>query len=125
MIVVLLTGTIMPVFLVITSLSVVFYLALLVFLYRDGCKRRLRGGSAYKVQAASAAETGPLPAVVAGRPSPRRPNSATVLVRFRENTGRGRLKSQATQSGPAEIITLPTLARDNDDVCVVRFIAKG
>ena len=117
MIVVLLTGTIMPVFLVITSLSVVFYLALLVFLYRDGRKRRLRGGSVYKVQAGSAAETGPLPAMVyAGRSSPRRPNSATVLVRFRENTGRGRLKSQATQSGPAEIITLPTLARDNDDV---------
>jgi hypothetical protein len=117
MIVVLWTGTIMPVFLVITSLSVVFYLALLVFLYRDGRKRRPSGGSVYKVQAGSAAETGPLPAMVyAGRPSPRRRNSATVLVRFRENKGRDRLKSQAIQSEPAEVITLPTLARDNDDV---------
>ena len=117
MIVVLLTGTIMPVFLVITSLSVVFYLVLLVFLYRDGRKRRPSGGSVYKVQAgSSAAETGPLPAMVYAGPSPRRRNAATVRVRFRENPGRGRLKSQAIQSEPAEVITLPTFARDNDDV---------
>ena len=116
MIVVLLTGAIMPAFLVITSLSVVSYLAVLVFLYRDGRKRRPSGGSVYKVQAGSAGETGPLPAMVHAGPFPRRRNAAAVLVRFRENTGRGRLKSQAVQSEPAEVITLPTFARDNDAV---------
>ena len=116
MIVVLLTGTIMPAFLVLTSLSLVFYLALLVFLYRNGRKRHPSGGSVYEVQAASAAETGPLPAMVYAGPFPRRRNAATVLVRFAGNTGRGRLKSQAIQSEPAEVITLPTFARDNDDV---------
>jgi len=104
----------MPAFLVITSLSLVFYLALLVFLYREGRKRRPSGGSVYKVQAGSAAES-PLPAMVYAGPSPRRRNAATVLVRFAENSGRGSIKSRASQSEPATVIALPTFARDNDD----------
>jgi hypothetical protein len=115
MIVVLLTGTIMAAFLVITSLSLVFYLALLVFLYRDGRKRRPSGGSVYKVQAGSAAETGPLLAMVYAGPSPHRRNAARVLVRFAENSGRGSIKSRASQSEPATAILSTTLARDNDD----------
>jgi hypothetical protein len=105
----------MPAYLVIASLSVVFYLALLVFLYRDGRERRPSGGSVYKVQAGSAAKTGPLPAMVYAGPSPRRRNAATILVRFAENSGRGSIKSRASQSEPATVITLPTFARDNDD----------
>ena len=105
----------MPAFLIITSLSLVFYLGLLVFLYRDGRKRRPSGRSVYKVQAGSSAEIGALPAMVYAGPSPRRRNAATVLVRFAEGTGRGRLKSRPIQSQPAKVITLTTFARDHDD----------
>jgi len=105
----------MPAFLVITSSSLVFYLALLVFLYQDGRKRRPSGGSVYEVQAGSAGETGPFPAMVYAGPSPRRRNAATVLVRFADNSGRGSIKSRASQSEPATVITPPTFARDNDD----------
>jgi hypothetical protein len=105
----------MPAFLVITSLSLVFYLALLVFLYRDGRKRRPSGGSVYKVQAGSAAETGPLLAMVYAGPSPHRRNAARVLVRFADNSSRGSIKSRASQGAPATVITLPTFAHDNDD----------
>ena len=108
-------GAIMPAFLVITSLSLEFYLGLLVFLYRDGRKRRPSGGSVYKVEAGSVAEIGVLPAMLYAGPSPRRRNAATVLVRFRENTGRGRLTSRPIQSQPTKVIPLPTFARDNDD----------
>jgi|SRR5215469_1919266 len=106
----------MPAFLIITSLSLVFYLGLLVFLYRDGRKRRRpSGGSIYKVQAGSVAQIGALPAMVYAGPSPRRRDAAMVLVRFRENTGRGRLRSRPLQSRPAKVITLTTFARDHDD----------
>ena len=105
----------MPAFLIITSLSLVFYLGLLVFLYRDGRKRHPSGRSVYNVQAGSVAEIGALPAMVYVVPSPGRRNAARVLVRFANNTGRGRLKSRAIQSQPAKVITLTTFARDNDD----------
>ena len=105
----------MPAFLIITSLSLAFYVGLLIFLYRDGRKRRSSRGSVYQVQARSVAELRPLPAMVYARPFPGRRNAATVLVRFAENTGRGSLKSRAIQSEPAKVITLPTFARDNDD----------
>ena len=106
----------MPAFLIITSLSLVFYLALVAFLYRDGRKRRPSGASVYKVQARSAAEIGPLPAMVYAGPSPRRRNAAALVVRFAENPGQGSIKSRARQSEPAEVIPLPTFACDNDDV---------
>ena len=76
-------------FLIITSLSLAFYLGLLVFLYRDGRKRRPSGGSVYKVQAGSVAELGPLPAMVYVVPSRRQQNAPTVLVRFAVNPSRG------------------------------------
>jgi len=101
-------------FLILTSFSLAFYLGLLVVLYRDGRKRHFSRRSVYKVHAASVAELGLLPAVYAG-PSPSRRNAATVLVRFAEDTGRGRLKSRAIQGKPAKVITLPTLAHDSED----------
>ena len=105
----------MPAFLIIASLSLAFYLGLLVFLYRDGRKRRPRVGSVYKVEARSVAELGPLPAMVYAGPSPRRQSAATVLVRFAGDTGYVRLKPQAAQGEPAKVVTLPTFARDNGD----------
>ena len=105
----------MPTFLMIASLSLAFYLGLLVFLYRDGRKRRPRGGSVYKVEARSVAELGPRPAMVYEGPSPRRQRAATVLVRFAGDTGYGRLKPQVAQGEAAKVITLPTLARGNKD----------
>jgi len=102
-------------FLIITSLSLAFYLGLLVFLYRDGRKRRPSRGSVYKVQAGSVAELPPLPTMAYAGLSLRRQNAATVLVRFASNTGRTGLKSQVTQSEPTKVITLPTFTRDNDD----------
>ena len=102
-------------FLIITSLSLAFYLGLLAFLYRDSRKRRSSGGSVYRVEAGSVAELGPFPAMVYAGPRPRRQNAATVLVRFVESSGRGKLKSQVVQGESAKVITLPTLARDNDD----------
>ena len=105
----------MPVFLIITSLSLLFYLGLLVFLYRDGRKRRSGKGSVYKIQAGSVAELSPLPTMVYAGSSSRRRDDATVVVRFLENIGRGRLKSHAIQSQPAKVITLTTFAHNNDD----------
>ena len=105
----------MPVFLIIASLSLAFYLVLLVFLYRDGRKRRPSGGSVYKVQAGSVVELGPLPTMVYAGSSSRRRNAVRVLVRFAANSSHDRLKSKVVQGQAAEIITLPTLARDNDD----------
>ena len=109
------SGAVMLIFLIITSLSLAFYLCLLAFLYRDGRKRRPSGGSVYKVQAGSVTELGPLPAGLYGNPSPRRQNTATVLVRFAVNSGYGRRKRQVGQGEPAKIITLPTLAGDNKE----------
>jgi hypothetical protein len=108
-------GAIMPAFLIIASLSLAFYLVLLVFLYRDGRKRRSGGGSVYKVQPGSVAELGPLPTMVYAGSSPRRRNAARVLVRFAANSSHDRLKSKIVQGKAAEIITVPTLARDNKD----------
>jgi len=103
-------------FLIITSLSLAFYLGLLVFLYRDGSKRPSSGGAVYKIETGSVAELGPLSTTVyAGFPSRRR-NTATVLVRFAANSGRSKLKSQVLQGEAAKVITLPTLARDNKDM---------
>ena len=102
-------------FLIITSLSLAFYLGLLVFLYRDGSKRRPSKGSVHKIQVGSVAELGPLPTMAFAGLSLRRQNAATVLVRFASNTGRTGLKSQVTQSAPTKVITLPTFTRDNDD----------
>ena len=104
-------GAIMPAFLIITSLSLLFYLGLLFFLYRDGRKRRPSGGSVYKVQAGSVAELGPLPTIVYTRPCSRRQNA----VRFAVNSGRGRLTSQVVHRKAAKVVTLPTFARDNKD----------
>ena len=106
----------MPAFLIIASLSVAFYLGLLVFLYRDGRKRRPSGGSVYKVQAGSVAELGPLSTMLYSGASPHRQIASRVLVRLEVNSGHGRLKSQVVQGKAAKVITLPTLARDNDDV---------
>ena len=72
-------GAIMLAFLIITSLSLAFYLGLLVFLYRDGRKRRPSRGSVYKVQAGSVAELPPLPTMVYRRPSSRRQNAVREL----------------------------------------------
>ena len=104
----------MPVFLIIASLSLAFYLVLLVFLYRDGRKRRSGKSSVYRVQAGSVAELGPLQTMVYAGSSTRRQNAAGVLVRFAVNSSHDRLKSKV-QGQAAEIISLPTLARDNDD----------
>ena len=93
----------MPAFLIITSLSLAFYVGLLIFLYRDGRKRRSSRGSVYQVQARSVAELRPLPAMVYARPFPGRRNGATVSLRFSENTGRGSLESRAIQSEPAKV----------------------
>ena len=101
-------------FLIITSLSLPFYLGLLVFLHRDGRKRRPSGGSVYKVQAGSVAQLGALPAIVYGAPSGRRQDTAAVLVRFAGESGRSRRKLQV-HGEPANVITLPTLARNKDD----------
>ena len=105
----------MPVFLIIAILSLAFYLVLLVFLYRDGRKRRSGKGSVYEVQAGSVAELGPLPTMVYAGSSSRRRNASRVLVRFAANSSNDRVKSKVVQGQAAEIITLPTLARDNDD----------
>ena len=109
------SGAVMLGFLIITSLSLAFYLGLLVFLYRDGRNRSPSGGSVYKVQPGSVTELGPLPAGVYGNLSPRRQNTATVLVRFAVNSGYGRKKPQVGPSEPAKVITLPALAGDNED----------
>ena len=116
--VVLLTGAIMPAFLIMTGLSVVFYLALLVFLYRGGRKTapqrrrvslqgagRIRGGNR---SAAGNRLCGPLP------PSAKccyGPGS----VRREHRSRQGKVASHP-ESKPAKVITLPTFARDNDDV---------
>ena len=105
----------MTVFLIIASLSLAFYLVLLVFLYRDGRKRRSGLGSVYKVPAGSVAELGPLPTMVYAGSSSLRRNVARVLVRFALNSGRGRLKSQVVDRKAAKVIILPTFARDNDN----------
>jgi len=105
----------MPAFLVITSLSLAFYLGLLAVLHRDGRKRRVSGGSAFKVRAGSVAELGPLPTTVYAAPSHRRQKAATVLVRLAVNSGRGKLKSQVVQSEPAKVVSLPAPARNHDD----------
>ena len=73
------SGAVMLGFLIITSLSLAFYLGLLFFLYRDGRKRRPSGGSVYKVQAGSVAELPPLPTMVYRRPSSRRQNAVREL----------------------------------------------
>jgi hypothetical protein len=114
----------MSAFLIITSLSLAFYLGLLVVLYYDGRKRRPSGESVYKLQAGSAAELGPLPKMVyAG--SSRQQGAAKVLVRFAVNSGRGRLKSQSVGDKPAKVITLSTFARDNNEAQCGRSTAKG
>jgi len=107
----------MPAFLIIASLSLVFYLGLLAFLHRDGRKRRLSGDSVYKLQAGSVAELGQLPRMVYAAPSPRPRNAATVLVRFAANSGGRKLKPQVVHGEAAaeKVLSLPTLARDNDD----------
>jgi hypothetical protein len=104
----------MRAFLIITTFSLAFYLGLLVFLYRDGLKRRYGAPSVYNVQARSVAELG-LPRAFDTVRSPRRQNAASVLVRFADNPGRGRLKTRAIQGNSAKVIILPRLARDNDD----------
>ena len=105
----------MPTFLVITSLSLAFYLGLLVFLYEDGRKRRSSGNAAYKVRAGSVVELSALPGKIYARPSSRRQTAAAVLVRFAANPGHGKLKSQFVQGGSRKVITLPAIARDHDD----------
>jgi hypothetical protein len=117
MIVVRPSGAIMPAFLIIASLSLVFYLGVLVFLYRDGRKRRLSGDSVYKVQARSVAELGQLSGMIYAAPPSRRRNTATVLVRFAANSGGRKLKPQVVhgEAAATKVITLPTLVRDNDD----------
>ena len=105
----------MPAFLILTTFSLAFYLGLLVFLYRDGHKLRYRAPSVYKVQAASVGELGQPRALDYTVRFPRRQNAASVLVRFADNPGRGRLKTRAIQGESAKVIILPTLARDNDD----------
>jgi len=104
----------MPAFLVITILSLAFYLGLLVFLYWDGRKRRSSGNPAYKVQAGSVVELGALRGKINARPSPRR-QTAAVLVRFAANPGHSGLKSHLVQGGSRKVITLPAIARDHDD----------
>jgi hypothetical protein len=105
----------MSVFLIITSLSLAFYLGLLAFLYRDSHKRRRVEGSVYRVQSGSVAELGPLPAVIYRGPSSHRQHAATVLVRFAKSSSYGKRKPQIVQSEPAKVIPLPILARDNRD----------
>ena len=92
----------MPAFLIITTFSLAFYIDLLVFLYREGHKRRHGAPSVYKVQAGSAAKLSLSRAFVYTVRPHRRQNAASVLVRFADNPARGRLKTRAIQSESAK-----------------------
>lgn len=103
-------------FLIITSLSLAFYLVLLAALYRDGRKRRSVAGSLRKVDLGTLVELGTVPAMNAAAMAARPHSSTNVLVRFAKPTRAEMLKSRAVTGESAEVITLPTFARGKNDL---------
>jgi len=103
-------------FLIITSLSLAFYLVLLAALYRDGRKRRSVAGSLQQADLADFAEFGPMSARNTAALPTRQPNSTKVLVRLAKPMRAGMLKPRSVTGESVEVITLPTLARGENDL---------
>src|SRR5271157_1621318 len=103
-------------FLIITSLSLAFYLVLLAALYRDGRKRRSVAGSLQQADLADFAEFGGMSAMYTAGKSARQPNSTKVLVRLAKPARAGMLRSWSVTGESVEVITLPTLARGKNDL---------
>jgi hypothetical protein len=102
----------MPAFLIITSLSLAFYLGLLVVLHRDGRKRRPQAGPVRRVRLGTVAELRTRGAVsLATTPEP-----PAVFTYFAETSRRRTRQPRVTAGEPAEVITLPTLAHSKNDL---------
>lgn len=98
-------------FLIITSLSLAFYLVLLAALYRDSRKRRSVAGSLRQVDLEDFAEFGTMSAMNTAAMTARQPNSTKVVVRVAKPTRTEMLRSRAVIGETVEVITLSTLAR--------------
>ncbi|HVP53974.1 MAG TPA: hypothetical protein VMU45_03185 [Candidatus Eisenbacteria bacterium] len=105
----------MTAFLIIASSSLVFYVGLLVALHLDGRKRHAAAGPIRKLSLGTVAELGDVPPTAGASFAAHRRNSTAVLGRFADTTRRAKSKSQVAFSEPAEVITLPKLARGEDD----------
>jgi len=103
-------------FLIITSLSLAFYLVLLAALYRDGRKRRSVAGSLQQVDLEDFAEFGTMSAMNTAALPARQPNSTKVLVRVAKPKRADMLKSRSVIGKSAEVITIPTFARGKNDL---------
>jgi hypothetical protein len=87
-------------FLIITSLSLAFYLGLLVVLHHDGRKPRFKAGPVRKVKLGTVAELSTAVPV----------STAAVAV------GRQTRKLRAIAGEPAEVITLPRATHTKKDL---------
>jgi|SRR5271166_5428240 len=103
-------------FLIITSLSLAFYLVLLAALYRDSRKHRSVAGSLQQADLADFAEFGTMSAMNTAALPARQPNSTKVVVRFAKPTRSEMLRSRAVIGEPVEVITHPTLARGKNNL---------
>ena len=103
-------------FLIITALSLAFYLFLLAALYRDGRKRRTVAGQVRRVDFASSVEFDSATRITSAAPARRQSNSARVLVRFAKPAPAEMLKSRAMTAEPVEVITLAPLPRGKNEL---------
>jgi hypothetical protein len=100
----------MSAFLVLTSLSVVFYLAMLIALYRDKRRRTFNPESAYTIKLGVVARLGRSPAVNQLHNAPETPIWMTAV------RAADRPKAYAGTQNSSKLVFLPAPAHDKDDM---------
>jgi hypothetical protein len=106
----------MLVFLIITSLSLAFYLGLLVVLHRDGRKRRVNPGHVRKVDLGTVAELSTVGLQSTATVAIGRRDRSTIFVHLGKTSRRQMRKPRTTAGEPAEVITLPKLGHSKNDL---------
>jgi len=101
----------MNVFLVITSLGLLFYFVLLGALYRDGRKRRADHAAGRKMTAATIAEVNKEIALRSPTAATSRSGSTTVRVHYVGIGHRPAREAQAAASDRAKVVARPAFVR--------------